>query len=450
MSLRRRPPWSFRLVLFTLALFHVPWAAVKAQEPVTITIAFRAREEFLPAYDELIAKFEAKNPHIRVERTIADIAQIPVLFAGGSAPDVWGEGGPTSDWFVAGFLRDLTPYVERDAEELNITDFLPAAWRSVHRSGKVIGIPMNLYTSGIAYNRTHLSEAGLAAPPADWEDPSWTWEDLLEYSRRLTRRTAEGRVAHYGFDLWREVEYFLPWVQGFGGDYFDRATYESAIVQQVVINRPESRRGFTEFVRMIYEQRVSPNPVADEWQAPPNYWEPFATGHISMRLAAGWAFQGYLLAPGAVDWALAAVPQFPAGRQSIMFTDAWHISSISQHPEEAWELIKFLTSPEAMTDFVLRTRTGPARFSVLPTYVEGLAGSIGMEVTDVIAVIAGSQQDAMETPEHQLHGWYQLAGVLWPSINAMVRNEMSVEAALDQAQRQAQAVADEIRSRLGQ
>lgn len=439
------------LAVVALALvLSIPSGAFATPDPVTVTLALRAREEFLPTYDELLARFQQEHPGIKVERIIANTSQIPVLFAGGSPPDVWGEGGPVSDWAVAGMLLDLTPYVERDAAELNVDDFLPAAWRSALRSGKVVGIPMNLYTTAIAYNRTHLVEAGLAPPPADWEDPSWTYDQLLEYAKRLTRRTAEDKVVHYGFDIWRGTEYFLPWVQGFGGDYFDREAYHSGIVQRVTINGEGARTGFTEFVRMIYEHRVTLNPLVNEWHSAPSYWEPFGTGHISMRLASGWAFQGYLDAPGTVDWALAAVPQFPAGRQSIMFTDSWHIASTSQHPDAAWELVKFLTSPEAMEHFVVKTRTGPARFSVLPAYVEGLARSINMDVPDVINVIAGSQAEAQETVEHQLHGWNELASALWPPINAMLRNQRSVASALEEAQRNTQAIADEIRARLVQ
>ena len=124
---------------------------------------------------------------------------------------------------------------------------------------------------------------------------------------------------------------------------------------------------------MIYEHRVTLNPLVYEWHSAPSYWEPFGTGHIH-ALASGWAFQGYLEAPGAIDWALAAVPQFPAGRRASCSTTHGTSASTTQHPDEAWEVVKFLTSPEAMEHFVLKTRTGrptPPSFPPTPMAWQG-------------------------------------------------------------------------------
>lgn len=114
-----------------------------------------------------------------------------VGFAAGTAPDVFitswcsPDYGPIASWSQMGFLADLTPFVESDKEEINLSD-MPAVFQKMAQvDGRWWAFPILVYAgAGVWYNRTMLQEAGLQDP-----SPDWTVEDFVEYARKLTEDT---------------------------------------------------------------------------------------------------------------------------------------------------------------------------------------------------------------------------------------------------------------------
>lgn len=449
MQMRRTS--AFRLAFVLLLTFAFASAAV-AQE-VVLRVALVDRMEHRAAYQELFRRFEEQNPGIKVEilslpgGSLRD-ERLTVLLAGGEMPDIWGEGGATSTYHVLNWVLDLTPYVERDYDELHIDDFLPTAWANVVRGDEIIGLPWGTSVSAFAYNRNLFDEAGVAYPPVSWNDASWNFEAMVQKARQLTRRNAAGLVEIYGFDQWVWEDYLLTWTQMFGGDWFDAKSYETGIVHGVVIDSPEVRDAYEALVSLMHESRVMPPPTGAQWATPPLHWEPFASGQIAMRTTSGWAFQMYM--DNLDNWALAAIPEFPAGRHSLVANDAWHIYRGTKHPEEAWQLIKFLSSPESIEYFTEQTLFGPARISALPPYAEYLAEGVRMPVPDVIDLLLGAQAHGVESQDHVFHGWAQLRTIPAQVLAPVWEGSMAVPAALEEAQRRLQTLADELRSSLGE
>lgn len=427
-------------------------AAAQGQDAV-LQLALVDRMEYRAAYEELVRRFEAQHPGVRVEiltlpgGSLRD-ERLAVLLAGGAMPDVWGEGGATATYTVLDWVLDLTPYVARDRAELDIDDFLPAAWANVARGGKIIGLPWGTSVSALAYNRDLLAAAGLPEPPVSWSDGGWTYERLVQYARQLTRRTPEGLVETYGFDYWVWEDYLLVWARLFGGDWFDAASYKTGVVERVVINAPENLAAYEALYGLMHEERVMPPPSGAPWAAAPTHWEPFTAGRVAMRITSGWAFDMHISA-GLADWALAAIPAFPAGRQGIVANDAWHVWKGTRHPDLAWELVKFLSSPDAMLYFTEQTLFGPARISALGPYARFLADALGMSPAAVVDVLIGAQTYGVESPDHLFHGWADLRAVPAAVFARVWANTLPVPAALEEAQRRLQSVADELRAKLG-
>lgn len=408
------------------------------------------RQEQRPAYQELFRRFMAENPEVEVEVIGMPGGEernerLTVLYAGGQMPDIWGEGGHTATWFVSDWFLDLSSYFERDKAELRVNDYLPTAMANVTRSGRIIGLPWGTSTTAFAYNRNHLNEAGLAFPPVSWENTSWTYEQMVGMAKRLTKRDSEGRVERFGFEAWLWEDYVVTWAHCFGGDWFDRESYKTGIVERITINSPETQAAYEELMRLMYEDQVMPAPDHTVWVTDPAHWEPFASGDIAMRISSSWAYSMYIDAH-LDNWALAAIPQFPAGRQNLCFNDAWHVFRNTKYPDQAWELIKFLSSKESMEYFSKETLFGPARISALNPYVSYLSQRLGMSTPEIIEVMVGSQAHGIESQDHVLVGWYefrQIAGdLLWQVWN----KSKPLLSQLEEAQRQLQAKADEIRA----
>ena len=177
--------------LTLLMVIMLAGASVTASAEVVLQVALVERPEHRPIYEVLFRRFEESNPGIKVEILSlpggsARDERLTVLYAGDQMPDIWGEGGSTATFHVFDWVLDLAPFVERDRDELDIDDFLPAAWANVYRDSQIIGMPWGMSTSAFAFNRARLDEAGLSYPPVSWTDASWNYDVLLQYARQLT------------------------------------------------------------------------------------------------------------------------------------------------------------------------------------------------------------------------------------------------------------------------
>jgi len=122
--------------------------------------------EFLATIEAHIDEFEAENPDITVELealpfdTMRTVLQTQLR--SGEGPDVfnWGSGpsfaGTLAD---ADLLYDLT-----DAYEENDWPIYEFAKEQVTVDGKIIGVPGDLETIGLYYNKTIFDELGLEQP----------------------------------------------------------------------------------------------------------------------------------------------------------------------------------------------------------------------------------------------------------------------------------------------
>src|SRR5690606_34780276 len=94
-----------------------------------------------------------------------------------------------------GFIYDIDPLVRRDADELDLDDFIPAQVAELQRDGKWWTLPYDFSIRSPIYNTDLVDQYGLARP-----DRSWNWDDLLEFGRRLTQIQSDGRPLSWGFD----------------------------------------------------------------------------------------------------------------------------------------------------------------------------------------------------------------------------------------------------------
>ncbi len=82
------------------------------------------------------------------------------------------------------WIVPITPYIERDKEEVKINDFQPQTLYSLEWRGDFYALPITSYSHMVYYRTDLLEKAGLQPPPtegAEW----WTWDKYIEYVRVL-------------------------------------------------------------------------------------------------------------------------------------------------------------------------------------------------------------------------------------------------------------------------
>lgn len=355
------------VLLATLVLLTVVAASVYA-EPVTIRFNYRGGSEARTrVVQEWIAEFERLHPDIKVEWEIptSDWQQkIIVGMATGTAPDVtefW--GNLAQELARPGLLLDLRPYVERDFTEEDIADIYPPHWdnSTVHvgpNKGAQFALPLYTNTTVMYFNETYFREAGLQTPLELDRRGEWTWEALQASAQKLTQ-TVDGQVTRWGFNSnwtnWFRVVQFL-WEAG--GDWFapDNPT-------EFIGHEPEAVAA-GEFIQdMIWTHRIAP----PTWDA-----NAFSKGTVAIvDDGLNEIFARYDAAiKDAFEWNVAPRPKGPVGRKPVTFDDGLGIWAGTQHPEAAWEFVKFIASKQGQEIMTKHQGLAPVRRSALPAYLE--------------------------------------------------------------------------------
>ncbi len=280
-----------------------------------------------------------------------------VLAAGGSLPDVnIVSGAFYQNFALKGIFRDLAPSFRRD--KLGWENLPPGAENFLVLDGKLYGMPIGGLGVGGAMmnvNQWLFEKTGIAVPA-----PSWTWDNLLEYARKITiPATGEGSGqwgVDFGKSTWEAVWGYM--LRAYGGDVWTPARTESSI------NSPAAK-----FVFQFLKDLV------DRWNVShPQGGDPaFYAGQVGMSVAwAGNASARVLKAEFPVR--VAAMPRGPAGHGLPAPTGQVHTYSLAAttpHPDEAWRFVVFLvTEPEAVRARQLNAVASVSWRPLIPVYAE--------------------------------------------------------------------------------
>ena len=336
--MRRLTIWVVVTVL-TLGCFA---ATAAAEEKITLEWWTHATLSQRELYQELIKEFEAMHPNVTVN------LQVP-----GDWDDMWtrlltaiaaGEGCDvirTKDFWVdqlapSGALLDLTPYIERDLEELRIDDYYSNLTEAYKHNERVYGLPWHVYYYNLYYNVDLFEEAALAGPPE-------TWDDVVEYSKKLTEkkkmRFGTQMMSYSGKEpfLAKVMEMFArqnsptpetsPWDTNSPLPSFDGLTGE-AMVEAMEF-----------WLDLMYETKTALPP---ELSSMP---ERIQNGMIGFWYNSPIGASELRTTHKDLNFKMAINPK-KVNSGTVVEQNAFIGMRMTKHPEMTWELIKFLTSPE--------------------------------------------------------------------------------------------------------
>lgn len=125
----------------------------------------------LTTWQNVADEFEALHPNVTIEITVQENeafkSTLQTNLQAGDPPDLfqsWGGGG-LAEQVEAGFVQDIT-----DASASWIDNLSGAGNSLFNIDGVQYGAPFNLGAVGFFYNTALFEEAGIAAPPATWEE----------------------------------------------------------------------------------------------------------------------------------------------------------------------------------------------------------------------------------------------------------------------------------------
>jgi multiple sugar transport system substrate-binding protein len=312
---------------------------------------------------EAISIFESQSPGIHiVPEPISYVEKEPRYQAECTAhrmPDVVKlHNFSLTFFFEIGCAADLTLFAQREGP-----DFLKA-WaelpiKTFTHKGRLMAMPGDFSPMVLIYNRELFQAAGL-----DPNRPPRTWSEFLDDARRLTRAThGDGRVDQWGFSLPLAKNPGLPLritpiIWSFGADFITPDRHSA-------LNTPEFREAFKFIVELATVHKVVPPGLTTF--GPQDVRTQVAQRRVAMKVGSAWSISiiNALNPELHVPQVLEAAP-VPVGKKhvSTYWLSGWVMSPHTQHPEEAWKFIKFLTSKEIEKKFYEDSRVLSSRKDV--------------------------------------------------------------------------------------
>jgi multiple sugar transport system substrate-binding protein len=342
---------GFRGMLLGLMVSVGAVAGAKAQ---TVEIeywqyVFDAR---VKAMTELIKRFEAANPTIKVKQTTFPYAdyqtKIAAAMPAGQGPDVvqlfygWLDNFVAAK-FVQPLPRDAFPPAAIEK------DFYPIV-QAMKRDGEYYGLPTAVRSLALFYNKKLFQEAGL-----DPAKPPVTIADFLDAAKKTVKRDAAGNMLSAGVTLdfpgqdnhwWREVL-----VRQNGGAPFSDDN------KSVTYASEAGEKALNWYADLQRVHKVGQVGFMDEGQAA------FRAGRAAMTIDGSFRLGGFG-AIKAFEWGVAELPAGADGKKSN-FASYW-VNAITTKPtgpklEAAKKFMAFVTTPEAMQLWLETVGELPAR-----------------------------------------------------------------------------------------
>lgn len=304
---------------------------------------------------------------------------------------------------------------------------------TLERDGKLIALPyIAFYAPHTAYRKSHLEAAGI--DPKELE----TWEGFRRAAEILTKdHDGDGTIDQYGFAHPTRAEvisrwWHMHWLWTAGGGIFPKEE-PPYTADRLIFDSPENAYAI-EYLKELLS--VSAPPGNTDLQQLLNM---FYGGSLSMIHAALWTvgnFESLMPEDFPEDVGFAPFPALERdGERRDPIYVAWGnplaVSSVSEHPEEAFKFIAFLHSEE-----VQRRQTvtaSPTNANVLPYYREN--SPVRGEYVDL-----ATEYELRIVPD--LPQWGQFDQILQQAVNAALLDIRPVEDALRDAE---QDMADLIR-----
>ncbi len=319
-----------------------------------------------------------------------------------------------------GAIRPFDDFVQTEQDQQWLDSFYPALMKNGQVDGKTYGIPFQRSTIVMFYNKDLFRAAGL-----DPEQPPKTWAEMAKMATQLTQHNSDGTAKNWGIMI--PSTGYPYWMFG----AFAKQQGEelmSADGTTVNFNSPRLVEALQYWQDLSRQHKAMPQGTIE--------WGTLRQNFLEQNTAMMWHTTGNLAAVMQEAKFDVGVAQLPANLEPGSPTGGGNFylmnSGTEAEQQAAYELVKFMTSPERS-----------AQWSIATGYVGVSPDSYRTDTMVAFAeqnpqMLVARDQLAVATAELATFDAGRIRRVLDDAIQSTLTGNATPQAALDNAQQQAE------------
>lgn len=290
---------------------------------------------------ELAKKFMEKYPNITVESTYVVVGDYETtltnLIAAGTMPDCLMFGN--CDYALSNkLLLDITEYWDADPENQNLMPTINELAVGRYDSGRQWGAPIKFFPNAVYIDRTAMETLNLPMP-----DTNWTWSEMIDLIKKATDLTQEPAYYGVGGNVRLDSLYGIAASQDIKGEFgwdgtgFDLSIWAVGEQEQADLKLNHYYAPQRDTIDML------------NWMGDSTVWEG-ATGRVALMAESYWTYMNLWnteeytndLNIHYVPYPVPSVEEIDGVHNAVATIDMGGVSSATEHPREAYELLKFM------------------------------------------------------------------------------------------------------------
>ena len=296
--------------------------------------------------------------------------------------------------------------------------FVEVAYNDLVSEDQIYGIPLSVDSLALYYNKDLFEEAELDLPPE-------TWDEVKDYSQELTEKDEDGTITQAGIALGTSKNIGWP------SDILQAMMLQKEISmvdreKNAIFNLCSSKLDEVSCpgaeTLELYTSFIDPE---SEWQSWDNdlsrNTEMFVQGKLAMMINYSFQVSQIKSQNPDLDFAVAPLPRVEKGK-NITYARYWvlAVSKKSEHPEQAWDFIKFLSSKENNKEYCANTSNPTSRLDLINEPQEDPI--LGVFIQQALSSKSWYKKDA-----------YKVEDIFGEAINKVVEEGLTPLKAIDEA-----------------
>lgn len=376
-------------------------------EKITIRYATGDAGPAVTLQEQIVKDFNASQDRIEVILETYGTAfdqKLTAAIGSNNAPDV------VKMWNFPAYHAALVPLEDKIEALADKDDFYQTLFNYADMNGHIYGMPIGFSTRALHYNKAITDAAGITV------EDDWTMEDFREAAIAVTSGDVTGLYFYYNPDPYA----FESILWSNGGAWLDDDG-------RPVINSEANREAIQFMHDLIYKDKAAyAGNLADD------FGQVMASGKYAFGEMGKWFIPS--IQDAGVDVGIAPMPGFREGTSmSVVHAAFLSVTKGSEHPDAAWEFIKYYTSYDVVKQLVEIEM--PVR--------ESVAADIGYLDDPLIKPFytmlerSESERPALVKSEK----WPEISAEIQTALEAIFAQEqVDIGSILDEAQTRAEAI----------